>query len=92
MQQATVSEIAQAIAAYVEKNPEAQDTLEGIVQWWLPEARHQTRALIKEALDELVAEGLITAHKAKDAQIFYRATRRANSSDATSQEHQPDCR
>ena len=85
MQQATVSEIAQAIAAYVEKNPEAQDTLDGIVQWWLPEAQHQTRtALIKEALDELVAAGLITAHKAKDAQIFYRATRRASTSDATS--------
>ncbi len=78
MQQASVSDIAQAIAAYVEKNPEAQDTLEGIVQWWLPEGQSPARtALIRQALEELVAEGLITAHKAKDAQIFYRATRRA---------------
>ena len=86
MQEASVSEIARAIASYVEKNPEAQDTLEGIVQWWLPEAQHPTRiALIKKALDELVGEGLLTAYKAKDAQIFYRATRRAYQSN--SQEH-----
>jgi Fe2+ or Zn2+ uptake regulation protein len=88
MQQASVSEIAEAIAAYVEKNPEAQDTLEGIIQWWLPEAHHQARtSQIREALDDLVAEGLITAHKAKDAQILYRATRRASEPDATPREH-----
>ena len=84
MQQASVSEIAQAIAAYVEKNPEAQDTLEGIIQWWLPEGQNPARtALIRQALNELVAEGLITAHKAKDDQVFYRATRRAKKSDPT---------
>jgi Fe2+ or Zn2+ uptake regulation protein len=87
MERASVSEIAQAIAAYVERNPEAQDTLEGIIQWWLPEAHHQARtAQIKEALDELVAAGLITAHKAKDAQILYRATRPATELDATPKE------
>ena len=86
MQQASVSEIAQAIADYVVKNPEAQDTLDGIVEWWLPEKNKPRTALIKEALDELVADGLITAHKAKDAQILYRATRRATEFNATSNE------
>jgi hypothetical protein len=87
MQEASVSEIAQAIAHYVGKNPEAQDTLEGIVQWWLPEVQNKPRtALIKEALNELIAEGLITAYKAKDAQILYRVTRSTTESNATSQE------
>lgn len=87
MQQASVSEIAQAIVEYVEKNPEAQDTLDGIVEWWLPQFQTKPRMAIKEALDELVAAGLITAHKGKDAQILYRATRRATQSHAISPEY-----
>ena len=81
VEQASVAEIAQAIGAYVEKNPDAQDTLEGIVQWWLPELEDKPRAaLIKQALNQLVADGLIAAHTGKDAQILYRAKRCATES------------
>src|SRR5262245_2363049 len=84
MPEASVAEIARAIADYVGNNPQAQDTLEGIIQWWLPEVEHKPRvAVIRQALDELVAGGLITAHKAKDAQILYRAARGTPESDAT---------
>jgi len=87
MQAASVLEIAEAIARYVEKNPEAQDTLEGIVQWWLVDMESKPRtALIREALDELIAEGLITAQKGMDTQILYRAMRGATESNATSHE------
>lgn len=87
MPEASVAEIARAIADYVGNNPQAQDTLEGIIQWWLPEVEHKPRvAVIRQALDELVAGGLITAHKAKDAQILYRAARGTPESDATTEE------
>ena len=75
MHEASVSEVAQAILDYLRHNPEAQDTLAGIDQWWLPEQENKARtATIKEALDELVAAGLITQHRGKDEQISYRLT------------------
>jgi hypothetical protein len=91
MPEASVAEIARAIADYVGDNPQAQDTLEGIIQWWLPEVEHKPRvAVIKQALDELVAGGLITAHKAKDAQILYRAARGSTESRETSEANNSD--
>lgn len=74
MQEASVSEIAQEILDHLNKNPRAQDTLEGIVQWWLPPRLKSRAATIKDALDELVDAGLITEHQGKDAQISYRMT------------------
>ena len=75
MHEASVSEVAQTILDYLRHNPEAQDTLAGIVQWWLPEEETRARtATIKNALHELVAAGLITEHKGKDEQISYRLT------------------
>jgi hypothetical protein len=77
MEEASVAEIAQAIRDYLGANPEAQDTLEGIVHWWLPELDNKARAaVVKKALDELVAAGLISAHQGKDSQISYRVSRR----------------
>jgi Fe2+ or Zn2+ uptake regulation protein len=73
MHEASVPEIARAILDYLRKNPEARDTLSGIAQWWLPADQIKPRtATIKEALDELVAAGLISEHKGKDAQVSYR--------------------
>lgn len=71
------SRVAKAILDYLRKHPEAQDTLAGIAEWWLPEQAVKSRtATVKEALDELVAAGLICEHKGKDAQISYRMMQR----------------
>jgi len=71
------SRVAQAILDYLRKHPEAQDTLAGIAEWWLPEEGIKNRKpSVKEALDELVAAGLISEHEGKDAQISYRITQR----------------
>ncbi len=74
MHEASVSEIVQEILDHLHKYPQAQDTLEGIVQWWLPARMKSRTATIKDALDELVDEGLITEHEGKDAQVSYRMT------------------
>ena len=75
MRVAGLSEIASEILDYLRKNPEARDTLEGVVQWWLPELEIKRRtAAIKEALDELVRAGLLSERKGKDAQISYGIT------------------
>ncbi len=75
MHEAILSETAQAILDYLRRNPEAQDTLEGIALWWLPDQHHTTRvATIKEALQELIDAEFISEHRGKDAQISYRIT------------------
>jgi hypothetical protein len=67
------SQIRNEILAYLAENPEAQDTVEGIVEWWLLERqiKFQT-ARVKEALAELVAKELILGKKGPDSQIHYR--------------------
>lgn len=75
MQESTLSETAQLILDYLRRNPEAQDTLEGIVQWWLPERYSTIRmATIRAALQELIDAALVSQHRGKDAQISYRIT------------------
>lgn len=73
MYEATESEIAQAILDHLRRNPDAQDTLSGIVEWWLPSREIRSRtATIKKALNELVAAGLVIKVEGKDTQVSYR--------------------
>jgi len=69
--------ISNEILAYLDKHPEAQDTLEGIVDWWLLE-QHIERQIegVREALRELVSQGLVVENKGKNTRIHYRLNRR----------------
>lgn len=60
------------ILAYLHANPDAQDTLEGIVEWWLLDQniRRQTER-VKQALAELTARGLIVARMGSDSRVHY---------------------
>jgi hypothetical protein len=66
-------EIARAILGYLARNPKSQDTLPGIIEWWLLDHQIRTRtAEIKRVVDELVAERLILRHRGSDLQHHYR--------------------
>jgi len=66
------SDVAFQILAYLNANPEAQDTLEGIVEWWLldQKIRQQTEN-VKQALADLAARGLIVARIGTDSRVHY---------------------
>ena len=65
------------ILAYLVDNPDAEDTVEGIVEWWLLEQRIKNRtARVKEALAELVSKRLIIERKGQDTRSRYRINRR----------------
>lgn len=67
------SEIARDILAHLFKHPDAQDTLEGIVQWWLIERKIKYQnSIIEEALNQLLKNGLIHEFGKVDSQIYYR--------------------
>jgi Fe2+ or Zn2+ uptake regulation protein len=48
------------IVAYLRAHPSAADSLEGIVDWWLPQQRYETaKAVIQRALDDLAQQGIV---------------------------------
>jgi len=61
------------VLAYLSDNPDAGDTLDGILEWWLLDQRikFETRN-VSEAVNQLVSEGLIVEHTEPDSRIIYR--------------------
>ena len=67
------SKISNEILEYLVEHPRAQDTLEGIVNWWLMEQTIKFQeAQVKKALADLVAKGLVIEQKGNDSKIHYR--------------------
>ena len=65
------------ILGYLAEHPEAQDTVEGIVEWWLLEQQiKRETANVKKALAELLSKGLILERRGKDSRTHYRIDRR----------------
>lgn len=75
-QKEKVREVSHYILAYLYENPEAGDTFDGIVEWWLlrQRIRFETRN-VSEAVTKLVSEGLIVEHQGPDSRIFYRVNK-----------------
>lgn len=67
------SSIAHEILSYLADHPQAQDTSDGIVQWWLLDRKIKNQMInVKEVLAELVAKGLVLEYKRRDLQSHYR--------------------
>jgi hypothetical protein len=58
------------ILTYLTVRPDAQDTLEGILEWWV-EGEHDPREG-RAAVDELLAAGFLVAARGRDQQERYR--------------------
>ena len=67
------AQVAGDVLDYLAAHPDAEDTLEGIIEWWLERQeiiRHT--GTVKAAVDDLVARGLVIERKGHDARTFYR--------------------
>lgn len=65
------------ILQYLIRHPKAQDTVEGIVEWWLLEQRIvNMMGRVKSGLAELTAKTLVNTRESRDGRIFYRINRR----------------
>ena len=65
------------ILKYLVRHPQAQDTVEGIVEWWLLEQRIvDAMGKVKSALAELTEKTLVNKHQNRDGRVFYRLNRR----------------
>lgn len=65
-------QVARDLLSYLIDNPAAQDTLEGIVEWWFLERNIESRTVtVKEALADLVARGFILERTGSDSRARY---------------------
>jgi len=71
------SQLADDILAYLVEHPMAQDTVEGIVEWWLlkQEVEKQTVA-VKAALAELVRQGFVLERQGREGRVYYHLNHR----------------
>ena len=61
------------ILRYLEQHPNAADTLEGIVEWWVPkQSIYEEERVVQQALDQMVKEKLILTTETSDARKHYR--------------------
>jgi hypothetical protein len=71
------SRITLEILAYLDEHPKAQDTFEGIVQWWLLERKIRCQtAIVKEAIAELVKKGFLLEDRLRDSHKHYKVNQR----------------
>jgi hypothetical protein len=72
-QQRRVTEACRQILEYLVKNPDAGDTEDGILQWWLMErALIEVRPVVEAALEWLLERDLVFTVGAKDSRMHYR--------------------
>jgi hypothetical protein len=61
------------VLAYLLENPKAEDTLEGVLQWWLLQQRigfEMNR--VKKALEELAVKNFVVEIRGPENRVFYR--------------------
>jgi DNA-binding PadR family transcriptional regulator len=69
-------QVAYEILQYLIKNPSAQDTLEGIVDWWFLGRTKYPKPLVEKTLEMMVKDGLIVKQQVSDSRTIYKLYRR----------------
>jgi hypothetical protein len=71
-------EVEHAVLAYLDRHPDAADTLDGIVRWWLPRQHVDTgRERIERVLGGLVERGELRCDRLPDGAVLYALNRAA---------------
>jgi hypothetical protein len=64
--------LANEVLAYLLEHPQAQDTMEGIAEWWLLEQRiRYAVADVEATLRELVGNEFLVARQWRDGRTYY---------------------
>jgi hypothetical protein len=82
--------ICDSILQYLHKHPEAADSQEGIVSWWLPQSGYAgPLEAVHEALDLLVAERRIARIDLADGRTLYQSVDKVSGAHPTWKPHPP---
>jgi hypothetical protein len=64
--------VAREIKRYLAAHPDAADTIDGLMQWWLPhDCAALPRETVEQALALLVADGEIVSRTLVDGTVIY---------------------
>lgn len=64
--------LAEEIEAYLVAYPNAADTIEGIIKWWIVlQCYEQMHRDVEEALEYLVNSGVVVKRKLRDGRVIY---------------------
>jgi hypothetical protein len=67
----------QEILEYLARHPGAQDTMDGILHWWVSHAYTRKRApKIVKTVGQLVEQGFLEQRRSADGNVFYRVSAR----------------
>lgn len=67
-----ITTIAQEIEQYLLAHPNAVDSLEGIVKWWLTRQRYEEAIeQVQKSLDHLIDKGVILKNFIADGKVVY---------------------
>jgi hypothetical protein len=81
-QAAVVRDIVRALRGYLERRPDAADSIDGIQRWWLPTALHdESPVLLEAAIAELVDEGRLRRVVQEDGRVIYSSGRKPSRGD-----------
>lgn len=81
-------ELAELVLAYLHRHPDAADTLDGIVTWWLPLQRFETeRGRVERVLDALVADGFLRRDRLPDGSDLYKLEPRGEGQPGATRKH-----
>ena len=70
--EASVARLRDEVFHYLQRNPNATDTLKGIINWWLPTQHHlSNEKAVERALEQLVAKGLLKKTVLVDGTVLY---------------------
>ena len=71
-----VLEVASEITRYLERRPNAAETVEGLAQWWLARQRFEdSREIVQAALEHLVFIGQVNKYMAGGKAIYRKTPR-----------------
>ena len=67
--------VADEIRRYLEKRPNAAETIDGLAQWWLARQRYEdSKELVQAALEFLVSSGLVVCQNSGGRSIYRKAS------------------
>lgn len=67
-----LTEVALAIHRYIDAHPNAADSIDGILRWWLTrQLVSDSASAVQTALDQLEARGLISHTRLADGRLVY---------------------
>jgi len=67
----SVEQVIREILQYLVEHPDAKDTMEGILKWWLPVGCGKGHERVQKALDFLTSKGWLTERKTTRLKKIY---------------------